>query len=246
MSLKVETSPSTHKEYVHRKERGNSSFTIVCTQCKRVQVPCSSVRTPTISVRVSREDEGHWVHVDDQSDSDPTKSTSHGLCRTCFNNIHADLSLSPLSLQPSSVSSHNGIRKSISSPQLVRLPSPPSFLPRVLVVDDNRLQRQIHKRMVEQEGCECEVAVSGAHAIGLAQKEQYSVILMDLIMTPLDGWTTAKTIRDLPPSSSPPPKIIAVTGMKVDEKLREECRKAGMDHVVQKPISSAILNKLLH
>lgn len=64
-------------------------------------------------------------------------------------------------------------------------------------------------------------------------------------MTPLDGWTTTKTIRDLPPSSSLPPKIIAVTGLKVDDKLREECRKAGMDDVVQKPVSSASLSKLL-
>lgn len=258
LSPTIEPRQCTHKEYGKRKEflengerkelcgekKNGEKFTeLVCTQCRRVSLPHSR----SISIRLSMEDEEQWVHADDLSATNTNKCQSHGLCRTCFNDIDADLSL--LSLD----SPRPILNKSLSSPDISRSPSPPPA-PRVLVVDDNRLQRQIHKRMVDNEGCECEVAISGAQAIDFVKKGKYSVILMDLVMSPQDGWTTSRAIRALSSSpsslsSSPTPsncpKIVAVTGLNVDEKLREECRLAGMDDVVQKPISPAILKKLL-
>jgi CheY-like chemotaxis protein len=120
----------------------------------------------------------------------------------------------------------------------------------MLIVDDNRLQRQIHKRMVEQERYACDVAISGASVIDMAKNGNYCLVLMDFVMSPLDGWTTSKTIRTFssPPSSPTSPSgtcIVAVTGMRVDERLKEECAAAGMNDVVQKPISPTILSKLL-
>lgn len=50
----------------------SQSYTVVCTECKRVQIPSPTIRVrtpPPISVRVSREDDGHWVHADDLSGS---------------------------------------------------------------------------------------------------------------------------------------------------------------------------------
>ena len=101
--------------------------------------------------------------------------------------------------------------------------------------------------MVEQEGYACDIAISGAHAIEMAKNGNYCLVLMDLVMSPLDGWTTSKTLRILSPPSTTPsaPRIVAVTGLPVDEGLRAQCADAGMDDVVQKPVSQKLLNNLL-
>jgi CheY-like chemotaxis protein len=115
----------------------------------------------------------------------------------------------------------------------------------VLVVDDNKLQRQIHKRMVEHEGFACDVAASGTIAIDMAEKGDYCLVLMDLVMSPMDGWTTARTIRGCHSGTTNGSSIVAVTGMRLDERLKEECADAGMDDALQKPISQESLGKIL-
>lgn len=198
------------------------------------------------------------------------------------------------SFSSSSAPKRSFFPKSRSSPQITRHVSPPppsvstsSPIPpptRILVVDDNRLQRHVHKRMVEQCGYKCDVAHSGARAMEMLQKNRYDVVLLDLVMSPMDGWDTARSIRSafsfspLPSSSlshsftSLPtlhtprraslsssctlpynltthtpntPRIIAVTGLHVDEKLNTKCKEAGMDDVVQKPLSQITLDKIL-
>jgi len=98
--------------------------------------------------------------------------------------------------------------------------------------------------MVEQEGYECDVANSGTKAIEMMETTDYGIVLMDLVMSPLDGWTTSRKIRACT-AASPLLKIFGVTGLKVDEKLSKECKEAGMDTVMQKPVSPTMLNKVL-
>eukprot|EP00026_Physarum_polycephalum_P009556 Phypoly_transcript_09684.p1 GENE.Phypoly_transcript_09684~~Phypoly_transcript_09684.p1 ORF type:complete len:303 (-),score=66.23 Phypoly_transcript_09684:286-1194(-) len=264
------TSPSeitrtcTHKDYgiSKRKEepakhkgegKWKDTYTTVCTHCKRVLLPSelsSSPSTPpprlpsTLSIRLSRDEEDHWVPSEDlyDSDSHPQSSLSHGLCHACFSDLYADLTIAPALGPPRN---SRVISKSTTSPHLTRALPPPPAPPRVLVVDDNRLLRQIHKRMVEQEGFACDVASSGASAIDMAKKGNYCLVLLDLVMSPLDGWTTSKTIRTCHSGTSKRPSIVAVTGMRVDERLKKECADAGMDDAVQKPISQTSLSKLL-
>jgi len=118
----------------------------------------------------------------------------------------------------------------------------------VLVVDDNKLQRLIHKRMVEQAGYQCDAVESGEQAIEKAKTTPYSLILMDLMMTGTDGWDTAKTIRRMLTETvlvHGYPKVVAVTGMRIDDQLIKDCAAAGMDDIVHKPVAPAVLNKLL-
>lgn len=264
---------STHKEY----GEGCKSTTTMCTQCKRVFLPSlldnGNGKKSGISIRLSKEEDDQWV-TSDEFNVLPTTCLSHGLCNSCFNDINTNLLTSAFSTlstsSPSSsnfLSNNNNINKttfslssssspprsrsflskSVSSPQLSRhLPSRPK---RILIVDDNRLQRQIHKRMVENAGYECDVAYSGAQALELVQKHNYSLILMDLVMSPMDGWTTTRKIRHSlllsVGSSFQLPKIVAVTGLRVEEELKEKCLQAGMDEVLQKPISTEIINNVL-
>lgn len=225
---------TTHKEY-------GDIFT-VCTQCKRVLLP--SLQSKGISVRISREEDDQWVDATKLSDSQPAASLSHGLCNSCFNHMDANLLSSPTAYP----SAHKAVlNKSTSSPQLTRH-FPPSAPLRVLVVDDNRLQRQIHKRMVEQAGLDCDVASGAAQAIELVQKHTYALILMDLVMSPTDGWSISRKIRaTLQHTLGTPtlPKIIAVTGLHMDEALLRSCAEAGMEEVVKKPVSPTMLHKVL-
>jgi CheY-like chemotaxis protein len=222
---------SAHKEY-------GEVFT-VCTQCKRVLLP--SLRKG-ISIRISKEEEDQWIEAGKLSDSQTAASLSHGLCTSCFNRLDEKLLSSPSSFS----SKKSVLNKSASSPQLLRNQRAGPM--RVLVVDDNRLQRQIHKRMVDQAGFECDVASTGQQAIELVQKHSYSLILMDLVMSPADGWSTSRKIRTLLLQTLgclSLPTIVAVTGLYVDDKLVQECKDAGMDDVVQKPVSPTILHRVL-
>lgn len=240
-----------HKEY-------GEVFT-VCTQCKRILLP--SLKHGGVSIRLSREEDDQWINPADFAvTSKSTNCLSHGLCGACFSRLDAKLLSIPSSyppsttLHPSALRSNKSIlNKSANSPQLSRI-SPPSIpLPRpsrVLVVDDNRLQRQIHKRMVEQAGFVCDVAVSGEEAVEMVKKTPYSLILMDLVMTPMDGWITSRKIRMATMEAvgvvDALPKIVAVTGLQVDEKMVNKCKGSGIEEVMQKPVSPSLLHNVLN
>jgi CheY-like chemotaxis protein len=104
--------------------------------------------------------------------------------------------------------------------------------------------------MVEQAGYDCDACADGEQALELVQKHSYFLVMMDLVMSPMDGWTTTKKIRASLFQSlgftSSTPKIVAVTGLQIDEKLSKQCKDAGMDDVVQKPITPQLLSKALH
>jgi len=225
-----------------RTDQGKEVFT-VCTQCKRVLVPSRKNSAPSVSV--SRDEDDQWIHCEDipKSNAALTVNLSHGLCASCFQehmNALVD-SLPPLSPPPTR---HRPVPK--PQPSSKQQPSPSCT--RVLVVDDNKLQRQIHKRMVEQAGFPCDTASGGTQAIEMVRKHSYSLILMDLMMGDMDGWSTSRTVRrELLQTVGHQglPRIIAVTGMQVDSEITKECVDAGMEDIIPKPVSPAILNKLL-
>lgn len=247
----------------------------VCTQCQRVLVPSLRSRscpsTPA-SIRVSRDGESddQWINFEDISKSQAASlvNLSHGLCSSCFKRMDAILGVDAvpdalsslpdtLSSSASSVPSLPTMRKltkSISSPLLRHRNSDPTptHTPapmNVLVVDDNKLQGKIHKRMVEQAGFKCDVAASGELAIAMAQETRYRLVLMDLMMTGRDGWSTARRIRKNSLSGADagvvPPRIVAVTGLHIDDKLIKECADAGMEDIIHKPVSPPMISQLL-
>lgn len=225
----------------------------VCTQCKRILVPARKNSAPAL--RVSSDDD-QWMSFEDISNSQavPIANLSHGLCAACFQRMDALVDALPPSFPTPIVptTARKPPTRAASSPQLPikpSSPSTPSAPMRVLVVDDNRLQRQIHKRMVEQAGFPCDVASSASQALEMVQKHSYSLVLMDLMMEGTDGWSGAKAIRRKMLQTvgySGIPKIVAVTGLHVDSKLIDECAEAGMDDIMHKPVSPPVLTKLLN
>ncbi len=102
----------------------------------------------------------------------------------------------------------------------------------ILLVEDNELHRELIVRMLELVGYSADVVNSGEEALAAIEEKDYSLILMDLAMPKLDGFATTERIRSTPISD---PYIIAVTALNMDNP-KEQCRQAGMDDVLQKPV----------
>jgi len=84
------------------------------------------------------------------------------------------------------------------------------FSGNVLVVDDNRINRDALKAILIKHGLDCDVAIGGYQAIEMAQSKKYDLILMDIQMPQIDGYTTSIKIRANERTKSRTP-IVAVT-----------------------------------
>ena len=110
---------------------------------------------------------------------------------------------------------------------------------RVLVVDDDSINQIVGCRLLQSLGLETEVARDGAEAIARVEAEKFDLILMDRWMPRIDGVEATRRIRALETDRARTP-ILAVTGDLTDE-AREECRQAGMDDLLAKPLRTRAL-----
>ncbi len=115
---------------------------------------------------------------------------------------------------------------------------------RVLVVDDEPINREIAQINLEAAGLAVDTAGDGAQAIALARKTVYAAIFMDMQMPNVDGLDATRQIRELPGHRDTP--IIAMTANAfAEDKLR--CDEAGMNDFLTKPFNpDALFSTLLH
>ncbi|MQQ08534.1 response regulator [Epibacterium sp. SM1979] len=104
---------------------------------------------------------------------------------------------------------------------------------RILVADDNQVNRLLVQKFLKGTGAQLCFAVDGQEAIDRTIELEPQVILMDLSMPNVSGLEATQSIRQ---SSVPQPYIIAVTANAFDED-RDACLKAGMDEFLSKPVS---------
>lgn len=113
----------------------------------------------------------------------------------------------------------------------------------ILVVDDNRVNRQLADGMLNKMGLAHDMAENGEEAVRCVETGQYALVLMDMEMPIMDGVTATRQIRDRETSAQLPRlPIIAMTANALAED-RERCFAAGMDGFVAKPIGRAALEK---
>jgi len=110
---------------------------------------------------------------------------------------------------------------------------------RVLVVDDNRINRIVAVKSLEALGAEADAVDGGLAAIEAVQQSAYDLVLMDVNMPGMDGLEATRHIRALPVSIAEIP-IIALTA-DVMSHQHQTYMRAGMDGVVAKPFSPAQL-----
>jgi CheY-like chemotaxis protein len=110
---------------------------------------------------------------------------------------------------------------------------------RILLVDDLDTNQEIVKAYLEDNGHEVDAVGSAVEAIGLVQKRDYDLVLMDIQMPVMDGVTAARRIRALPGPASRIP-IIALSGNVLPQQVRSFL-EAGMNDHIGKPIERAKL-----
>lgn len=108
----------------------------------------------------------------------------------------------------------------------------------VLVVEDNKTNQTLARRLLEKRGHTARVADNGALALELVEEVRFDLILMDLQMPELDGMETTRRIRCSACCSDVP--IIALTANAMAED-RLMCIAAGMQGYLSKPISTTAL-----
>ncbi len=104
---------------------------------------------------------------------------------------------------------------------------------RILLVEDNEMNRDMLSRRLERKGHEVAIAVNGREGIDMAKAGEYDLVLMDMSLPEVDGWEATRQLRAEPETERIP--IIALTShvMLGD---REKALEAGCDDYDTKPI----------
>ena len=111
---------------------------------------------------------------------------------------------------------------------------------RILLAEDNAINRLLAQMLLEKRGHTVVTAGNGREALSLLALQSYDLVLMDVQMPEMGGLEATVAIREREKSTGQHVPVIALTAeaMKGDE---ERCRQAGMDGYVAKPIKSSLL-----
>ena len=101
---------------------------------------------------------------------------------------------------------------------------------KILIVDDNRINQVVTRRILEKRDFECLVANSGEEALEILRATPLDIVLMDVNMPGMNGMETTRKIREF--NTAIP--VIALTAVEVGE-LKEEILEAGMNDIINKP-----------
>ncbi|MGL4884578.1 MAG: response regulator [Waterburya sp.] len=106
-------------------------------------------------------------------------------------------------------------------------------MPKILLVEDNEMNRDMLSRRLQRRGFEVVIAVDGAEGVALANSEIPDLILMDMSLPVMDGWEATKTIKGNSTTKSIPVIALTAHAMSGD---REKALDAGCDDYDTKPI----------
>jgi len=125
----------------------------------------------------------------------------------------------------------NNIKVDLSSGQIFK----------ILVVEDNKINQTITKKIIEKNNCSCFIVDDGYQALDVLEKDVFDVILMDINMPLISGFETTRRIR-LKGIQTP---IIALTAFAKDE-ITEEAIDAGMNDIMIKPFEPLKLFQVIN
>lgn len=135
-----------------------------------------------------------------------------------------------------------------TEPQPMQMPQHAGYAgKKVLLVEDNALNREIATAILEQAGLQVDSVEDGTDAVArmnTAAEDQYDLILMDVQMPRMDGYTATRKIRAIENPRKANIPIVAMTANAFDED-RKKAFAAGMNAHVAKPIDMAVLSHTL-
>lgn len=111
---------------------------------------------------------------------------------------------------------------------------------KILLVDDNEINREVLKALVEPLNLQIDEAEDGLKAVKMAANKKYDLILMDSHMPKMDGKTATQRIRAMEDGMNQEAPIIAITADGIVG-VKEQLLESGMNDYVMKPIDARIL-----
>jgi CheY-like chemotaxis protein len=104
---------------------------------------------------------------------------------------------------------------------------------RILLVEDNEMNRDMLSRRLERKGHEILIAVDGEQGVALACSELPDLILMDMSLPILDGWEATRRLKAIPETQTIPVIALTAHAMAGD---RDKCIAAGCNDYDTKPV----------
>ncbi|MDB9510365.1 response regulator [Kamptonema animale CS-326] len=104
---------------------------------------------------------------------------------------------------------------------------------KILLVEDNEMNRDMLSRRLARKGHEVLIAVDGAEGVEMARSKVPDLILMDMSLPVLDGWQATQQIKATPETNTIPVIALTAHAMAGD---REKCLAAGCDDYDTKPV----------
>ena len=115
-------------------------------------------------------------------------------------------------------------------------------MPKLLLVEDNEVNRDMLSRRLIRHGFEIEIAIDGAQGIAMAQSIAPDLVLMDMSLPVIDGWEATRRLKASTDTRQIPVIALTAHAMSGD---RERCLAAGCDEYDTKPIEfSRLLAKI--
>ena len=106
-------------------------------------------------------------------------------------------------------------------------------MPKILLVEDNEMNRDMLSRRLERKGFEVLIAIDGQQGIDIAQVELPDLILMDMSLPVLDGWSATRCLKSIEITQAIPVIALTAHAMSGD---RQKCMEAGCDDYDTKPV----------
>ncbi|MCB0395915.1 MAG: PAS domain S-box protein [Flavobacteriales bacterium] len=111
---------------------------------------------------------------------------------------------------------------------------------KVLVVEDNKINQMLAKKVLSKWGMEVTLADNGALGVEQVQGDGFELVLMDIQMPEMDGYQATAAIRKLADAGKSGLPVLAITAHAAPEE-REKCLKAGMNDYISKPFNETLL-----
>lgn len=115
-------------------------------------------------------------------------------------------------------------------------------MPKLLLVEDNDVNRDMLARRLIRRGFEIEIAIDGAQGVAMAQAIKPDLVLMDMSLPVIDGWEATRRLKASEQTQLIPVIALTAHAMSGD---RDRCLAAGCDEYDTKPIEfSRLLSKI--
>jgi two-component system, cell cycle response regulator DivK len=106
-------------------------------------------------------------------------------------------------------------------------------MPKILLVEDNEMNRDMLSRRLERKGYQILIAVDGGEGLELARAQTPDLILMDMSLPVVDGWEATRRLKAAPETQQIPVIALTAHAMRGDQ---EKALEAGCDDYDTKPV----------